>query len=184
MTTNYDDSMCAALRLAGKDPHREICRWNASPALTAEPSPFADAGYSPTVANPLVFHLHGRVGVPESLVLTEDDYLDFLVAVSREPELLPHHIRRALAGSSLLFLGYRLADWDFRVIHRGLVAATEASLRRLSVTVQLTRPDPARVYLDQYFGAMKLRVYWGSAVEFAAELQSRWSGRVDSGSPR
>src|SRR3954452_13554778 len=26
ITTNYDDSMCAALRGAGKDPHREVCR--------------------------------------------------------------------------------------------------------------------------------------------------------------
>ena len=42
-------------------------------------------------------------------MLTEDDYLDFLVAVSRDEELLPHQIQRALAGTSLLFVGYRLA---------------------------------------------------------------------------
>ena len=74
-------------------------------------------------------------------MLTEDDYLDFLVAIARDAALLPHQIQRALAGTSLLFVGYRLADWDFRVIHRGLVAATEASLRRLSVTVQLAAED-------------------------------------------
>jgi SIR2-like domain len=178
ITTNYDDSMCAALRAMDKDPRREICRWNSSPALAAEPSPISEPGYEPTVANPLVFHLHGHLGLPESLVLTEDDYLDFLVAISRDPDLLPHRIQRALAGTSLLFLGYRLADWDFRVIHRGLVAAMEASLRRLSVTVQLTPSDPARDYLDRYFSALKLRVYWGNAAEFAAELQTRWRQRV------
>jgi SIR2-like domain len=180
ITTNYDDSMCAALRAAGKDPHREICRWNGSPALAGEPSPFADPAYTPTVANPLVFHLHGRLGLAESLVLTEDDYLDFLVAITRDPDLLPHHVQRALAGTSLLFLGYRLADWDFRVIHRGLVAALEASLRRLSVTVQLAPPDAARDYLDRYFGALKLRVYWGSAADFAADLRVRWDERVST----
>jgi SIR2-like domain len=177
ITTNYDDSMCAALRAAGKDPHREVCRWNASPALHAEPSPLSDSSYTPTPANPLVYHLHGCLGLPESLVLTEDDYLDFLVAVARDPDLLPHHVQRALAGTSLLFLGYRLADWDFRVIHRGLVASMEASLRRLSVTVQLTPSDPARDYLDRYFGALKLRVYWGSASDFAADLARRWAER-------
>jgi hypothetical protein len=175
ITTNYDDSMYAALAAAGKDPHREVCRWNRSPALAEEPSPFADAAYVPTAANPLVYHLHGRIGLPESLVLTEDDYLDFLVAVSRDPGLLPHPIQRALAGTSLLFIGYRLADWDFRVIHRGLVAATEASLRRLSVTVQLTADAPAREYLDEYFGALKVRVYWGTAAEFVADLGRRRS---------
>jgi hypothetical protein len=175
ITTNYDDSMYAALAAAGKDPHREVCRWNRSPALAEEPSPFADAAYVPTAANPLVYHLHGRIGLPESLVLTEDDYLDFLVAVSRDPGLLPHPIQRALAGTSLLFIGYRLADWEFRVIHRGLVAATEASLRRLSVTVQLTADAPAREYLDEYFGALKVRVYWGTAAEFVADLGRRRS---------
>lgn len=177
ITTNYDDSMYDALVAAGKDPRREVCRWNRSPALAAEPSPFADLAYSPTPANPIVYHLHGRLDVPESLVLTEDDYLDFLVTVAREPATLPHHIQRALAGTSLLFVGYRLADWDFRVIHRGLVAATEASLRRLSVTVQLTIDEAARDYLDRYFGALKLRVYWGSAADFAQDLSDRWSAR-------
>jgi SIR2-like domain len=174
ITTNYDNSMFEALARAGKDPRREICRWNRSPALVDEPSPFADPTYTPTPANPLVYHLHGRLGLPESLVLTEDDYLDFLVAVSRDPAILPHHIQRSLAGTSLLFIGYRLADWDFRVIHRGLVVATEASLRRLSVTVQLTEEDAAREYLDRYFSALKLRVYWGTAAAFADELQARW----------
>lgn len=177
ITTNYEDSMFDALVAAGKDPRREVCRWNRSPALLADPSPFAEGNYSPTPANPLVYHLHGRLDLPESLVLTEDDYLDFLVAVTRDPGILPHHVQRALAGTSLLFIGYRLADWDFRVIHRGLVAATEASLRRLSLTVQLTTDTAAREYLDRYFGALKLRVYWGSAADFARELGDRWTAR-------
>lgn len=174
ITTNYDDAMYAALVDAGKEPVRELCRWNRSPALADQVSPFATAGYAPSPARPLVYHLHGWLRAPESLVLTEDDYLDFLVAISRDPTLLPHPVQRALAGTSLLFIGYRLADWDFRVIHRGLVAATEASLRRLSVTVQLSKEEPAREYLDSYFGALKLRVYWGTATDFISELRSRW----------
>jgi hypothetical protein len=35
--------------------------------------------------------------MPESLVLTEDDYLDFLVAIARDPNVLPHHIQHGLA---------------------------------------------------------------------------------------
>lgn len=102
ITTNYDDSMYRALKAVGKDPRREVCRWNHSPALAQEVSPFADGAYTPTPANPLVYHLHGHLGVPESLVLTEDDYLDFLVAIARDPTILPHQIQRGLAGTSLL----------------------------------------------------------------------------------
>lgn len=173
MTTNYDDFMAQALQRAGKDVKREICRWNRSPALLAE-RPVLTSSFAPTPANPIVFHLHGHVSVPESIVLTEDDYLDFLVAISSEPKLLPHQVKRALAGASLLFIGYRLADWSFRVLHRGLVMAGEQSLRRLSVTVQLRPNDPERDYLEKYFGALNVRVYWGSATEFASELRRRW----------
>jgi hypothetical protein len=173
ITTNYDDIMFEALRSKGKDPRREICRWNVSPALADIPR-VLDPGFVPAEANPVVFHLHGHFDVPDSLVLTEDDYLDFLVSVSRDDGLLPHQIQKALAGASLIFVGYRLADWDFRVLHRGLVMAGEQSLRRLSINVQLPPDDEAsREYLEKYFDAMKVHVYWGKASEFATELRER-----------
>jgi hypothetical protein len=180
ITTNYDDLMFGALRANGKDPRREICRWNGSPALAEIPR-VLDPGFVPTPANPVVFHLHGHFDVPDSLVLTEDDYLDFLVAISRDDALLPHQIQKALAGASLLFVGYRLADWDFRVLHRGLVMAGEQSLRRLSINVQLPpNDDPSREYLEKYFGAMKVNVYWGTASEFATELRERLRAPADA----
>ena len=180
LTTNYDDLMVRALQRRDRDVRRDFCRWNSSPAMRELASPFAsDPALVPTPSSPVVFHLHGHLGVPESIVLTEDDYLDFLVAVSRNAQLLPHQIEKALAASSLLFIGYRLADWSFRVIHRGLVMAGEPSLRRLSVTVQLKPSEAAERYLAQYFDAMRVRVYWGTAEEFAAELRSRWAAFSD-----
>lgn len=175
ITTNYDGFMVAALREAGKDPKRELCRWNASPTLSHEPTVLARK-FVPTPASPVVFHLHGHLDVPESLVLTEDDYLGFLVALSRDTSLLPHQILKAFASTSLLFVGYRLTDWSFRVIHRGVVMAGDPSLRRLSVTVQLPATDDAsREYLDRYFGAYRVRVYWGTAEQFVTELRERWA---------
>src|SRR5439155_15148136 len=38
LTTNYDDFMMQALRWRRKEPRREICRWNRSPAVAAEPA--------------------------------------------------------------------------------------------------------------------------------------------------
>jgi SIR2-like protein len=175
MTTNYDDFLVKALVDRKKDPRRELCRWNSS--LKGKPP-----ALRPTVANPVVFHLHGHHEVPESLVLTEDDYLDFLVNLSRDQDkLLPPRIQQALTEASLLFIGYRLVDWDFRVLFRGLVHSTEASLRRVSVAVQLPphAPEPGhqhtvQKYLTDYFEDIKVRVYWGTAREFATELRERW----------
>jgi hypothetical protein len=180
ITTNYDDFMVRALRAENKLPRQEICRWNAHPAVQAAPRVVADdIDYVPTPEEPLVFHLHGHVGIPESLVLSEDDYLDFLVAISSKREtLMPGVVLAAFAGTSLLFIGYSLADWDFRVLHRGLVMTGESALRRISVTVQLPRKDRrkrlAHEYLERYFDRMSARVYWGNANEFAAELAERW----------
>jgi hypothetical protein len=182
MTTNYDDFMVRALRGRNRDPKRELCRWNKY--LRDKPSIFEEeSGFEPTVANPVVFHLHGHNEVAESLVLTEDDYLDFLVNISKDQNLIPPRIQRAFTGTSLLFLGYSLFDWDFRVIFRSLVSYLERSVSRAHVSVQLvplkdTAPaaqkKQAQDYLNDYFGELKVQVYWGTCREFAAELRRRW----------
>jgi hypothetical protein len=176
ITTNYDSFMVQALSAQGKKPRRDYCRWN---KFLTQPSVMDDLARS--VEEPVVYHLHGHGDLPESLVLTEDDYLDFLVNVSTNRSLLPLRVQEAIAGTSLLFVGYRLADYNFRVMFRGLVSAMEASLRRISVTVQLP-PEPegsaeARLqqkYMTKYFREKDIHVYWGTAREFAAELTARW----------
>ena len=110
ITTNYDDLMVRALKSRGKTPNQEICRWNKC-LMQRKPT---SSDFDPTPEKPLVFHLHGFCEIPESLVLTDDDYLDFLVAISMEQNLLPPRIQEAFTSTSLLFLGYRIADWDFK----------------------------------------------------------------------
>jgi hypothetical protein len=180
LTTNYDDLLLQALRHTDppKNPRREVCRWHAG--LKSVPV-VAGAKYTPDYANPIVFHLHGSDEYSRSLVLTEDDYLDFLVNISRNPRMLPPRIQEALTDASLLFVGYRLRDVNFRVIYRGLVQSMEGSLRRLNVAVQMRPPDDhagdtvsAEKYLNEYFDGLKVSVFWGTASEFAQELRERW----------
>jgi len=179
MTTNYDHFMTQALESQHKNPQRALCRWNRF--VRDQPCVFDE--HDPTPEEPVVFHLHGCKDIPESLVLTEDDYLDFLVNISGDQHMLHPRIQKALAGTSLLFMGYSLADWDFRVLFRGLVMSTESSLRRISVTVQLppmagddsdTTQERVQSYLTEYFGQIQILVYWGTARQFAAELRQRW----------
>jgi hypothetical protein len=185
LTTNYDDFLVRSLKAVQKDPRRDFCRW--SPLLRDRedlPTIFeSEPKYEPTVANPLVFHLHGHLGPnhAESLVLTEDDYLEFLAAISRDQKkLLPARVETALNISTCVFIGYRLADWNFRVLFQGL-RPTITKQRKRSIAVM---PAPgendanrelAVKYLGKYFESFNLRVYWGTAREFCAELQRRWS---------
>ena len=77
----------------------------------------------------------------------------------------------------LLFIGFSFADWDFKVIYGGLVAVQQAA-REVGVTVQF--PEKKRAvtkYLESYYGERDLRVFWGDAREFLAELADRWDKR-------
>ncbi len=182
LTTNYDNFLFQALRGQKKDPRREVCRWNS--AVRDEPSVFdGEPRFEPSPANPLVFHLHGHFDLRESLVLTEDDYIDFLVRVTRDEALLPPRVRRSLTGASLLFLGYRISDWTFRVLYQSLVVYLEKSLQRGHVSVQLvpggeeiTDEQKAKVqsYLNRYYKHLDIHVYWGTCQKFVAELSERW----------
>jgi hypothetical protein len=189
ITTNYDSFMYLALQERQRDPKRELCQWNPLVDLKT-PSVFsmeeAKTEYEPTPANPLVYHLHGHYDTPQSMVLTEDDYLNFMVNFSSDQNFLPAPIRAAFAGTSLLFIGYSLSDWNFRVLFRGLIGSQAAGLGYTSVAVQLApsaadnsekgRLD-AQKYLDTYFEKIqqvKVRVYWGDIKEFTTELRQRW----------
>lgn len=181
LTTNYDDFMVQALKAKYKDPRRESCRWNELTRM--QPTVFEqEPNYRPTPANPLVFHLHGHTD-PNSLVLTEDDYLSFLASL-QDPALLPEPVRMALASAtSLLFLGYRLADWNIRVLLQGLRRLSQglSNQNNLSVMVLLPPDGPdaeqqqkLQDYLDRYYAAASLKVYWGTARDFCGELAARW----------
>jgi SIR2-like domain len=186
LTTNYDSFMTMALEQRELSPRRELCRWNQW--LRESYPSVLDGDFKPSPADPLVYHLHGYYEEPESMVLTENDYLQFLVQLSKDgsERLLPPVVRTALATTSLLFVGYSLSDWDFRVLFRGLMGSLGASLGRMSVAVQLeppTREPPeqwlerAQHYLERYFDhiqQIKVRIYWGDARTFSSELSERW----------
>ena len=190
ITTNYDSFMAEALKSRNKDVRREFCRWNNYPEVVEEKQVLGGA-YKPTPAAPLVYHLHGHTEIAQSMVLTEGDYLDFLIRLSAKKKLLPPAVRKALAGTALLFVGYRLADWNFRVILRGLIGSLGASLGYPGISVQLPPDDiaapsveKAQEYLDKYLDQIheiKVRIYWGKARSFMQELRSRWEARPAGG---
>lgn len=183
ITTNYDDLMTQALARRHRAPNRVLCQWNQAVKDYVSDNPTIlekDPQFKPSVANPVVFHLHGYVPIAESLVLTEDDYMDFLVNTVGDQQLVPRQIERALTNATLLFVGYRIADWNFRVLLKSFARFMETSVSRLNVAVMLApsarESSPAKVedYLTKYYQNIDVRVYWGTARDFAVELQRRW----------
>jgi hypothetical protein len=180
LTTNPDSFMFEALAAAGKKPSREICPWNEM--LDGLPSLFEDdPDYAPTPEDPLVYHLFGTDEEVDSLPVSEDDYLDFLVRTSGEMDRIPDYVWAALTSSSLMFVGYSLDDWEFRVIMRGLVATRERRrrLKHVGVQLELERADEEEVaavqtFLQSYFQEADINVFWGDTAQFMADLRVQW----------
>ena len=122
VTTNPDDQLRRALAAEGRAPRAEVFAWHNRPGYEWPRSVFEqESGYEPTPERPLVYHLFGRLDLPHSIVLTEDDYFEFLLGVPRHAQNAPKVVREALTRSALLFLGFRLEGWDFRVLFRSIL---------------------------------------------------------------
>jgi hypothetical protein len=170
-----------ALTSVGKNPISEYCRWDeAIEEFADEESIFKDSEYNPNEKKPLVYHLHGRLDIPQSIVLTERDYISFLINLSKDEKLLPTAIRKAFAKTSLLFIGYSLGDINFRVIFQSIISILGPKFQLSSIAVQLPPNDDEDKkkkimdYMNRYTKNMfKVHIHWGNAKEFVNELQRR-----------
>jgi hypothetical protein len=130
VTTNYDDLMERAFG-AAEEPFdlvtyvaEGINRGRFLHTPPGEPSrpietPNDYRGIS--LERPALMKIHGSIthrdNEQESFVITEDHYIDYLTRTTLS-DLVPVNLLAALRTSHFLFLGYGLADWNFRVILR------------------------------------------------------------------
>ena len=177
LTTNVDSFMTAALEHAGRTKvRREVCQWQ---------DEYPRPGYSElqgSKESPLVFHLFGDDENPQSMVLTEDDHLDFLRLVTKDRWRIPDGLRETLTVSMLLFLGYNVRDLDFRILLKGVVEQlTQRNLERWAVIQiepdesfqqQLLNFQSLQTYLASDCSNLKVIPLWLSVREFLVKLRA------------
>ena len=188
ITTNYDHLMYEALKKDGKNPVIEFCRWNDLAEIQGRFSIFSEGKLNQfDYNNPLVYHIHGEVDNPQSMVLTEDDYLNFIVKLYVDiDKLFPVEIRNALATRSIMFIGYSLSDWNLRIILRKIAedmnsaASTHCSIQLTPTDVKPGNEGNVKEYLKTYFETLqsvKLNIFWGTAVHFCHTLSEKSKNR-------
>lgn len=177
ITTSYHDFLKVALESVGKKPQIEVFRWR--DGLESIPSLFAPgSAYDPDPQHPLIYHLFGCDRWPASLVLTEDDYLDFLANIAKDGRMLPPRVRRTLTESSLMMVGYRPRDWDFRTLFRGIIAPRPFSTIKASVAIQVQKSDAyLQEYLEKYMSQARFTIEWGEPGEFIRAIYQGWEAR-------
>jgi hypothetical protein len=183
VTTSYYNFLERALELAGKLPRTQVCSWSGGKARRPEHLP--DPNFLPTPENPAVYHLFGLENYPPTLVLSEDDYMNFLISVAEDTNTqnpgIPLRLREALAESRLILLGYNLQDWEFRVLFRFILKFRKSEISPRSTVIQL-KPRPKKVedekrsldYLYRYFDIKQFGVKWTSAEHFIHKLTEEW----------
>jgi hypothetical protein len=182
ITTNYDNLMFDALKEANADPQMVICPWSDRFFAESIYDKNREPGYLPTPERPLVYHLFGHFSEPQSLVLTEDDYFEFLIGVTKNKDLIPSRVLRVLADTSLMFLGFQLDDWAFRIFFRSIMdlqgSGRRSNYAHIAVQVdpdELRNRDPrrARQYVEEYFQDDSISIYWGQSDDFLREVAAQ-----------
>jgi hypothetical protein len=94
---------------------------------------------------PLVYHLFGDMHEPASLVLSENDLLDFLIAIVSERPPLPNSLVRALkrTGQSFLFVGFGVKQWYLRVLLKVIIRTLELHRTANAIAAEPLRGLPA-----------------------------------------
>jgi hypothetical protein len=183
VTTNYDLLMETALNAAG----REFVKF-VQPVpgfkpdeLLEKDDELCDAKAAKTL---ILYKIHGSFPDPEQpndkpdeIVLTEEDYIQFLTVVANDAIGIPPAIKSEMTSSTLLFLGYSLEDWDFRTLFKGTIEKLERYKWFKSFAIQW-RPDPfwAKFWEEE----KKVVIYDLDLHEFASDLAQRYDAYVES----
>jgi hypothetical protein len=134
VTTNYDRLFEQALSEAGKRPRISV--YNPREEPTTE---FEDE----TVQSPVIYKLHGDVAHRESIVVTDEDYIQFVLRMSdKEPfDPIPLSLKHYLKRWTTLFIGYSLLDYNLRLLFKTLRWRIDPARLPETYAVDL-KPDP------------------------------------------
>ena len=173
IATTADSIIQIALKNAsGADPVELFCDWRDERQIG--PTPQLDP------SRPAIFYAYGKsqAAFASTWVLTEDDYLDYVIRTSKFP--WPPAVTAKIAQSVLLFLGFRIEDLGFRILLRMILQLESANLicSRDHLCVQVnpeenTLADAIRAkrYFEKCFTTdLKIDIYWGTAQEFLVDL--------------
>jgi hypothetical protein len=134
ITTNYDQLFERALMLAGKQPRTAEYTPNLEPTTDYR---------DPSADSPVVFKIHGDIMRPETMVITDEDYIQFVLRMSnKDPyDPVPLTLKYFLTGWPTLFIGYSLLDYNLRVLFKTLRWKIDAASLPEMYSVDF-RPDP------------------------------------------
>ncbi len=158
--------------LAEKHKHPKISGYNFIKKISEnEPA-------TGTEQNPLVFYLYGTVDDPESLVMTENDLLDFLVSVISKDPGLPSSIIAELnsANKNFLFIGFGFKHWYLRILLHVLAKGNPKQSRSFALEFNPENPDEYKsaILFFKNYNNCKIHIFHDELIEFTKKLKTKY----------
>lgn len=175
LTTNYDNLMERAFSKKDKDPAKTLYQRHGDQEQIKIP---------PTIDKPLIYKLHGSLDDVDSMVITEDNYIDFLISLIEGNPKLPDAVSAIFRSDSILFIGYGLKDWNIRVLLRYF--RKDNDIRSFAVQRDLravANHDASREWesIVLYWERKNISVYNCDALTFVRELDRRYQEGAANG---
>ena len=122
----------------------------------------------PSINEPIVLKLHGDFSKPESIVITEEDYIVFIQRMSdRHLHPIQENIRARMQSWPVLFIGYSLKDYNLRLLFRTLRWNVDPANHPLCFSVD---PYPDNLILSVWQGGKIVSFIQQDLWEFVPEL--------------
>jgi SIR2-like domain len=168
VTTNYDQLFEQALHEAGKQPEVRVYNKASNVADFSTEDPAED--------RPQLFKIHGDIGDPASIVITDEDYIEFIMNMNNTRlQTVPDTFTFKFKKRQTLFVGYSLLDYNLRVLFRTLRLGWDKAQTPKTYSVDY-RPDPLilKFWQDrQEFVRFIVQDVWS----FVPELYERVTGK-------
>lgn len=173
LTSCHDSLLRQAMTDVGKAPARE--RYH----LRGDRRDNPEFGAPPGPGAPLVYHLFGEPDDRESLVLSQNDLLDFLIALVSENPPLPNRLVSLLKreGMSFLSVGFGIGNWQLRVLLKAVLRKLDLKVKGNAVAaeqLQALAPAEREDTVLYYQRGARVEVADGDVEVFLEELRRRF----------
>jgi hypothetical protein len=127
-TTNYDQLLEESLREHKKRPVVSVYKKNPN-ELTDD---YAGSDTDATPTEPFVLKIHGDINANDSIVITDEDYIHFLLRMRDRERFdpVPPGFRYQFTKYATLFIGYSLLDYNLRLLFKALRWDIDNAARR------------------------------------------------------
>jgi hypothetical protein len=129
------------------------------------PDPSSDA--------PILYNLFGSLAQPSSMILSENDRLDFLISIISENPPLPPKLTSALCDprQSFLFLGFNLGQWQLKMLMYAVLRKVQRNNK--SFALELERNDLDQEAILFYLSGHKVHFVDMDVPTLTTELRAR-----------